>query len=130
MALKIFGARYVRTEFYLCMDSDIRLVKPFTNASMLMPSGKALVNWNDYENSDQKGWYEASANVIKGHGCIDPRYKSVIGVTPQVLHRYVALASLFLFFLFFFFFFLLLPSMSFLIAPNLVHFPFLFSSLK
>ena len=88
MALRLFASRYVRTTFYIAIDSGLRLARPLDSLSMLLPNNKAFVNWNDVSNSpDQKAWFEGSGKLLQGEGCLHPKYDTVVGVTPQILHR-------------------------------------------
>ena len=86
MALKLFGAEHITTDFYLTMDSDIRLTRPLWNSSYFLPENKAYINWQ--RRSVHPNYFSASEAVLKAKGCLDPRLESwVVGVTPEVLHR-------------------------------------------
>lgn len=88
MAVKLFAAEHIQTEFYITLDSDIRLVRPVNNASMFLPNGKAYTNWND--RGLHPDWIARSEEMLKGKGCVsDKPDTKIVGVTPQVLHRYL-----------------------------------------
>ncbi len=101
--IKLAVAKYVTSEYYVTLDSDILCVKPFSYAS-LVPGGKALANVETVANyqrlytdefwprewSIKSGRYQKSAEIL---GYYRPHTISwFYGETPCVLHTKSAIS--------------------------------------
>jgi hypothetical protein len=80
--LKLGIAGFIRTPYYLLLDTDNLLVRP-TGIPDLFPNGLPLLRRERF--GIHPGWYRGSARAL--HYKIDlGRDDLVLGVTPQILH--------------------------------------------
>ena len=88
MALKLLVARIVRTDFYMTLDSDLLLLRPWSSISALLRNGQAVYR-HEGRFEAHPDWWVGSEELLY-HKSSNPELQG-FGVTPAVVSTYGAL---------------------------------------
>ena len=82
MLLKLLIANRVTTPYYLTLDSDVFLTKPFIETSLFY-EGKLIFSRNPVDCHQE--WWTASSKILNFNYREILKQKSLMGVTPEIL---------------------------------------------
>lgn len=82
--IKLASHQFVRSQYYMTMDSDLVLTKPLTQADIFCPKGIRMTLDRQRQHTD---WWQASCKglQLEDHKVYPNRNEWVMQVTPQVL---------------------------------------------